>query len=99
MLTMTYGSGKVLHYTTTFSVTQQQLAQVFGSTTSKTQAPVGIGDTSGMPLWQILLVAGAALALLWVAGSALYKRVALPKTNAKQSTHTPSSQFKRPMFK
>lgn len=96
-LTLTYGNGQVLHYTTKFAVTQQQLTQVFGTTSSKTQAPTGFGGTVGMQLWQIVLVVGAALALLWVAGSALYKRIVLSRAKAKRA-NVSSSQFKRPMF-
>ena len=96
-LTLTYGNGQVLHYTTKFTVTQQQLTQVFGTTSSKTQAPSGIGDAGGMQLWQIVLVAGGALALLWVAGSTLYKRIMLSRAKTKRANIS-SSQFKRPMF-
>lgn len=96
MLNLTYGNGQVLHYTAKFTVTQQQLTQVFGTTSSKTQAPTGFGGASGMQLWQIVLVVGAAFALLWVAGSALYKRIVVSKKAKLASTS--SSQFKRPMF-
>jgi WxL Interacting Protein, peptidoglycan binding domain/WxL Interacting Protein, host binding domain len=94
-LTLTYGNGQVLHYSTKFTVTQQQLTQVFGTTSSKTQAPSGIGGTGGMQLWQIVLAAGGALALLWVAGSTLYKRIVVSRS---KSATIHSSQFKRPMF-
>ena len=96
-LTLKYGNNQVLHYTSKFTVTQQQLTQVFGTTSSKTQAPSGIGDTGGMQLWQIVLVAGGALALLWVAGSTLYKRIMLSRAKTKRANIS-SSQFKRPMF-
>ncbi len=96
-LTLTYGNGQVLHYSTKFTVTQQQLTQVFGTTSSKTQAPAGFGGAGGMQLWQIVLVAGGALALLWVVGSAFYKRIVVSRAKAK-SANVSSSQFKRPMF-
>lgn len=96
-LTLKYGNNQVLHYTSKFTVTQQQLTQVFGTTSSKTQAPSGIGDAGGMQLWQIVLVAGGALALLWVAGSTLYKRIMVSRAKTKRATIS-SSQFKRPMF-
>ncbi len=97
VLTLTYGNGQVLHYTTKFTVTPQQLTQVFGSTSSKTQAPPGLGGAGGMQLWQIVLVASAALVLLWVVGNALYKRIMVSRARAK-SANISSSQFKRPMF-
>ncbi len=56
VLSLTYGNSQVLHYTTKFNVTQQQVTQVFGSTSSQTQAPPGFGGTGGMQLWQIVLV-------------------------------------------
>jgi hypothetical protein len=96
-LTLTYGNGQVLHYSTKFTVTQQQLTQVFGNTSSQTQAPPGFGGTGGMQLWQIVIVAGAALALLWIASSALYKRIMVSRAKAKRANIS-SSQFKRPMF-
>jgi len=96
-LTLKYGNNQVLHYTTKFTVTQQQLTQVFGTTSSKTQAPSGIGDTGGMQLWQIVLAAGGALALLWVVGNGLYKRIVVSRAKTKRATIS-SSQFKRPMF-
>ena len=96
-LTLKYGNNQVLHYTSKFTVTQQQLTQVFGTTSSKTQAPSGIGDAGGMQLWQIVLVAGGALALLWVAGSTLYKRIMVSRAKTKRANIS-SSQFKRPMF-
>jgi Bacterial protein of unknown function (DUF916)/Protein of unknown function C-terminal (DUF3324) len=94
-LTLMYGNNQVLRYSTRFTVSQQQLVQVFGTPSSKTQAPLGLGGADGMQLWQIVLVAGGALALLWVAGSALYRRIVVSK--AKRANF-PSSQFKRPKF-
>src|SRR5205823_14084620 len=49
-LNLTYGHGQVLHYTIRFTVTQQQLTEVFGSNSSKTQAPPGLlgGSSSGL---------------------------------------------------
>ncbi len=94
MLNLTYGHNHSLHYVTKFTITQQQVTQVFGNNASKTQAPPGFGNNgfADMPLWQLLLVAGGALALLWVLGNMVYKRFAVAK--AKPVVH--SSQFKRP---
>lgn len=95
-LNLTYGHDQVLHYTAKFSVTQQQVTQVFGS--NKTQAPAGLGgaDFLGLPLWQLVLVVGAGLAILWVVGNTLYKRLVVAGAKAKR-TNARSSQFKKPI--
>lgn len=95
-LDLTYGQKQTLHYTTRFTITQQQLTQVFGTNNGKTQAPTGFGsDFAGMVLWQLLLAIGGGLAILWVVGSFVYGKVLAPRTkNTKQATHL--SQFKRP---
>ena len=97
-LTLTYGHGQTLHYSTRFTITQQQLTQTFGSTASKTQAPPGFSDgSSGLSIWQIVLMIGGGLALLWVVGNTLYTRLVVPRSKAKRPVH--SSQFKRPDFR
>jgi WxL Interacting Protein, peptidoglycan binding domain/WxL Interacting Protein, host binding domain len=93
-LNLTYGHGQALHYTTKFTINQQQVTQVFGS--SQTQAPTGGAVFAGMPLWQLVLVAGGALAILWVVGNMVYKRLALSRAKQAKSY---SSQFKRPTFR
>lgn len=95
-LNLTYGHGQVLHYSTRFTVTQKQIAQTFSSTASQTQAPAGFGNTGfgSMPLWQLILVAGGGLAILWVAGNMVYRRVVVSR--AKPAAR--SSQFKKPTF-
>lgn len=100
-LNLSYGHGQALHYTTTFSISQQQLTQVFGS--SQTQAPTASasGGTifAGMTLWQLILVVGGGLALLWVVGSMIYKRLSRSQAKAKPAnTSGQLSQFKRPKF-
>ena len=97
-LTLMYGHGQTLHYTTKFTISQQQIAQTFGTTNGQTQAPVGSGGGlfGGMPLWQIVLVAGGALAILWVVGNMVFKRLALSRAKQVKSS---SSQFKTPIFK
>jgi hypothetical protein len=88
-LDLTYGNGKVLHATSKFSITQEKLTQIFSS--GKTQAPPGLGSGfSGMPLWQILLVAGCVLVLLWTGGTRIYRRVVGPWLKSKRSD-SPSS--------
>jgi Protein of unknown function C-terminal (DUF3324) len=82
-LNLTYGQGKMLHSTSTFSITRQQLRQIFRS--GKTQAPLGLdNEFAGMPPWQLLLVAGAGLVLLWTGGNRVYRRFVVPRPKAKQ---------------
>jgi hypothetical protein len=95
-LNLTYGQSQTLHYRTKFTITQQQLTEVFSS--NKTQAPTAPGaGFAGMPLWQLVLVAGGALALLWVLGNMVYKRLVVSRSRAKPTTSR-SSQFKKPTF-
>ena len=95
ILNLTYGNGQVLHYTTKFTISQQQISQTFGS--KQTQAPIGSDGTifAGMTLWQLFLTAGGGLAILWVVGNILYKRLSPAQSRAKQAS-TRSTQFKRP---
>lgn len=90
-LTLTYGDGKVLHYTTNFTITQQQLAQVFSS--SKTQVSPGLfnGSTGLSPL----ILTGAGLVLILIVGSILYWFVLVPRARAKAKQAVASSQFTR----
>ncbi|HEV2581754.1 MAG TPA: DUF916 domain-containing protein [Ktedonobacteraceae bacterium] len=99
-LTLTYGHGQVLHYTTKFTITQQQITQAFGGSSSKTQAPPGLGGDvfAGMPLWQLVLVAGGVLAILWVVGNMVYRRLSVSKAKQAKSQGG-SSQFKTPTFR
>jgi hypothetical protein len=94
-LTLTYGNGQTLHYTTTFTITQQQLTQVFSS--SKTQAPGSPGSsTSSMLPWLILI---AVLVLLLIGGNIIFWKFVLARNNGnnnKPPTRPNSSQFKRP---
>ena len=94
-LNLTYGHNQALHYTTKFSITPKQITQVFGTNNGKTQAPPGLGNNGfgNMPLWQLLLVAGGGLAILWVAGNMVYRRVVVSRA---KPTNTLSSQFKNP---
>jgi WxL Interacting Protein, host binding domain/WxL Interacting Protein, peptidoglycan binding domain len=92
-LTLTYGHGQTLHYTTKFTITQQQITQTFGTNNGKTQAPPGFGG-NGLPLWQILLIAGGGLSLLWGVGNMVFRRLVVSR--AKPAAR--SSQFKRPTF-
>ncbi|HKV57108.1 MAG TPA: DUF916 domain-containing protein [Ktedonobacteraceae bacterium] len=91
-LTLTYGDGKVLHYNTGFTITQQQLAQVF--TSNKTQVSPGLfnGSLSGL---SPLILTGAGLVLLLIVGSLLYWFVLVPRAKAKAKQAVASSQFTR----
>ncbi len=54
-LTLMYGHNHVLHYTKAFTITQQQLQQVFKPSTPP-QTPELWGNVLGtMPLWQVVL--------------------------------------------
>jgi Bacterial protein of unknown function (DUF916)/Protein of unknown function C-terminal (DUF3324) len=99
MLDLTYGHNQMLHYTTKFSITQQQVTQVFGTNNSKTSPPPGLGGEgfAGLSLWQIVLIVGGGLVLLWTAGNMVYSRLLAPRAKAKR-TGAPSSQFKRPTY-
>lgn len=94
-LNLTFGHGQILHYTTKFTISQQQVTQVFGS--HQTQAPTSSSGVvfAGMTLWQLLLSVGGGLALLWLVGNMVYGRLAAAR--AKSGTHV--SQFKRPTLK
>ncbi|MGH2493979.1 MAG: WxL protein peptidoglycan domain-containing protein [Ktedonobacteraceae bacterium] len=91
-LTLTYGSGKVLHYNASFTITQQQLAQVF--TSNKTQVTPGLFNGSISGLSPFILM-GAGLVLLLIVGSLLYWFVLVPRAKAKAKQAVVSSQFTR----
>ncbi len=73
VLNLTYGHGQVLHYTTTFTITAQQVAKVFPPT-GPLQAP---GLLNTVPSWQTILLVLIAVgaALYW--GRKLYLRRAI----------------------
>ncbi|GAC1347578.1 MAG: hypothetical protein NVSMB27_13300 [Ktedonobacteraceae bacterium] len=54
VLTLRYGHNQVLHYTTTFTITQRQLMQIFKSNLPLQPPGMG-GNPSALPLWQIVL--------------------------------------------
>jgi hypothetical protein len=56
-LKLNYGKGRVLNYTTNFTITQQQVAQVFQATSTPLQTPGSDSNISStMPLWLIALI-------------------------------------------
>ncbi len=71
-LTLYYGKGRVLHYNTTFTITQRQITQTFGAP-SKLQTP---WDSTSLPLWAIILIAVAALIVLFTIGKNVYALIA-----------------------
>ena len=76
-----YGHARVLHYTTNFTITPRQIAQTFGSTASKTQAPPGLlGGSSSSPLLWFSGIAG--LVILLVAGNIFYWRIVVSRNKA-----------------
>ncbi len=80
-LTLLYGNGKTLHYNTTFSITQQQLTQVFS--VSKTQAPGSSGgDIFSLSPWILLI---GALLLLLVGGNIFFWRLVLARSKANNN--------------
>ncbi len=99
MLTLMYGHGQTLHYATKFTISQQQITQTFGTNNGQTQAPAGPGGNlfGGLPIWQLVLVVGGALAILWVVGNMVFKRLALSRAGSRQGNN-PNTQFKRPTF-
>jgi hypothetical protein len=99
-LILTYGHGQTLHSTTKFTITKQQLVQTFGTNNGKTQAPAGLGGEGflGLPLWQLLIVVGGGLAILWGVGKTVYGRLAVSRAKVKSADiqSQSSQQFKRP---
>ncbi|MBV9258957.1 MAG: DUF916 domain-containing protein [Ktedonobacteraceae bacterium] len=70
-LTLNYGHAHVLHYTTPLTVTQQQIEQTFG-TPPGLQTPWG---SISLPLWTIILIALAAIIVLFTTGQKLYQLI------------------------
>ncbi len=94
VLTLMYGHNQVLHYTTKFTITQQQVTQVFGS--SPTQPPLGLpgGDFLGLPLWGLILTGGGLLLLLLLAGNILF--TASRSRGKAKPANAYVQQFKQP---
>lgn len=83
-LTMTYGEGHVLNYTTTFTITEQQVAQVFKAP-PPLQAPAGMQNFfDTLPLWSIF--AGGGLLLLVVGGMIFWGRKRYTLARAAQES-------------
>ena len=94
VLTLMYGHNQFLHYTTKFSITQQQVTQVFSS--PQTQPPLGLpgGDLLGLPLWVVILAGGGLILLLLLAGNIL---LAVSRSRGKvKRANVHGQQFKQP---
>ena len=70
-LALTYGHGRVLNYTTKFTITQQQVTQVFQGSTPL-QAP---GSLPPVPSWPILLIGLFLLCCAFYWGRKLFRRL------------------------
>jgi hypothetical protein len=68
-LTLHYGHGKILNYTSKLTITQDQVSQAFSS------GPLQAPTSNSMPLWQIILVALAAIVVLFVIGQKVYTMI------------------------
>jgi hypothetical protein len=100
LLTLMYGQGQVLHYTTPFTISQQQVTQVFGTTASQTQAPPGLpgGNLFGVPSWVLILAGGGLVLLLLLGGNILFLRHAASRGKGKLAPARPR-QFKKPLIR
>ena len=88
-LHLNYGHSKRLDYTSKLTITQKQVDQAFSN--SPLKAP-----TSAMPLWQIILVALAAIILLLTAGQKL--RGWFSSRRQQPEKHTPlTDSYDQPM--
>jgi Bacterial protein of unknown function (DUF916)/Protein of unknown function C-terminal (DUF3324) len=83
-LHLNYGHGKTLDYTTKLTITQDQVNQAFSN--GPLQAPTGNSTGNSMPLWQIILVALAALIILLMGGKKVYDLIAARRKRAKGPT-------------
>ena len=84
LLTLTYGHAHVLHYTTVFTITEQQLKQVFKSSPPP-QAPwLGGNFLDGLPLWQMVLFGVLLLSGMFFWGQKLYHFVSRRRGSRKE---------------
>ncbi len=75
ILNLTYGHGQGIHYTTKFTITSQQVTQVFPPT-GPLQAP---GLLNTVPSWQTLLLILFVVVTTLYCGRKLYRRLAVAK--------------------
>jgi hypothetical protein len=86
-LTLYYGNGHVLNYRTTFTVTQAQVAQTFG-TSPGLQTPWG---STNLPLWVIILIGIAVLIVLFTIGQKIYVWI-VGRRRKKENTTTQQTE-------
>jgi len=82
ILDLTYGHDRTLHYTTRFTITQQQVAQVF-QPAGALQAPESAGIFSTMPWWQIILIGLLGLGGVAFLGQNVYRFAVATRRKSK----------------
>jgi hypothetical protein len=82
-LVLQYGHGKTLNYSTKFTISQQQVSQVFSSTPLQAPSPSST-LMNAMPLWQIIVVALAAIIILFMGGQKLFGLVSSRQRKQKE---------------
>jgi hypothetical protein len=86
-LHLNYGHGKTLDYTTKLTITQNQVNQAFSN--GPLQAPTGNSTGNSMPLWQMILVALAALIILLIGGKKVYDLISARRRKQTKNGPTP----------
>ncbi len=86
MLTLTYGHAHVLHYTTVFTITEQQLKQVFKSSPPPQVPWLGGNFFDGLPLWQMVLFGVLLLSGMFFWSQKLYHFVSRRRGSRKGET-------------
>jgi Protein of unknown function C-terminal (DUF3324) len=92
-LHLSYGHGKTLDYTTKLTVTQDQVNQAFSN--GPLQAPTG--NNTMMPLWQMILVALAALIILLMGGKKVYDLISARRRKQTKNPTPPVDGSHQPM--
>ncbi|HEV2653820.1 MAG TPA: DUF916 domain-containing protein [Ktedonobacteraceae bacterium] len=80
-LHLNYGHGKFLDYTTNLTITQEQVNQAFSN--GPLQAPT---SSTMMPLWQMILVALAALIIVLMGGKKVYDLIVARRRKQAESS-------------
>ena len=71
--TLMYGHGHLLRYTTGFTITQQQVTQVFKPSTPLQTPGIGNSFFGTLPLWQIVLIGLLVSSGMFLWGQKLYR--------------------------
>jgi len=88
-LHLNYGHGKTLDYTKKLTITQDQVKQAFSN--GPLQAPTGNSTGNSMPLWQMILVALAALIILLMGGKKVYDLISARRRKQTKNDPTPQA--------